>query len=88
MAELTRRLQILLSQEQFDFLKDLSARRDTSVGDLIRYAVDRTYRPSSSLVKLQVLHELRQNRFVESDSLDTLLEDLGRIRTQEERRER
>jgi len=43
MAELTRRLQILLDQRRYDRLEALARRRKTSVATLIREAVDTAF---------------------------------------------
>ncbi len=68
MAEYTRRLQILLSEEQHDFLQQLSERRRTSVGELVRRAVEEVYRPASSLSELQAIDRLRRRSFMEEST--------------------
>lgn len=72
MADYTRRLQVLLTEEQFQFLKDLSRQKRRSVGDLIRDSVDRAYRPSSSLAHLRVVGELRSASFLKGISLEDM----------------
>ncbi len=62
MAELTRRLQLLLDPEQMEQLQALAKQRRKSVAELIREAVDRTYSPRSNLQALRVLDELRRGR--------------------------
>jgi len=64
MAELTKRLQILMTEEEFQFLKHLSGEKRRSVGDLVRQAVARTYRPSSSVSQLWALKDIEENTFL------------------------
>ncbi|MBL8020275.1 MAG: hypothetical protein JNM27_11465 [Leptospirales bacterium] len=59
MAELTRRLQILLDPEQMEYLQTLSRERRKSVAELIRESVDIVYRPRSDLGKKRALADLR-----------------------------
>ena len=72
MADYTRRLQILLTEEQFQFLKELSHQKRRSVGDLIRDSVDQAYRPSSSLAHLRVIGELRSASFIKGATLEEI----------------
>lgn len=48
MPHYNKRLQILLSEDQFHFLKDLSERNNRPVADIIREAVEKVHRPSSN----------------------------------------
>lgn len=59
MAELTRRLQILLDPEQMEYLQSLAKARRKSVAELIRESVDIVYRPRSDLGRKRALAELR-----------------------------
>lgn len=59
MADYTRRLHVLLSEEQFDFLNDLAHRHRRSVGELVREAIDHTYRPVTDTAPLLALRTLR-----------------------------
>lgn len=45
MATLTRRLQVLLEEERFNRLEELARRRETTVAQLARDALDRAYPP-------------------------------------------
>lgn len=63
MAELNRRLQLLLSEEQFSFYKQLSEQRGQPVSELIRLAMDEVYRPASNLRPLQALHKIRASDY-------------------------
>lgn len=58
MADYTKRLQILLSEEQYAFIKETAKSRRISVGELIRNAVEEIYRPRISLRELQALSSL------------------------------
>ncbi|MDH5655475.1 MAG: hypothetical protein OEZ34_06175 [Spirochaetia bacterium] len=69
MAELTRRVQILMTDEEYDFLKSLSDEKRRSVGDLIRSAVAKQYRPSSSVAHLWALDEIKDTVYLNEDSL-------------------
>ncbi len=60
MQELNRRLQVLLSEEQFNFIKDIARQRGQSMGDIVRNAVDRVYRPSLPVESRQHLQKLRE----------------------------
>jgi hypothetical protein len=64
MAELTKRLQILLTEEEFQYLKNLSHEKRRSVGDLVRSAVARTYRPSTSVSQLWALKDIQENEYL------------------------
>jgi hypothetical protein len=41
MSMLSRRLQVLIAPEQYDRLRREARRRETSVGDVVRQAIDR-----------------------------------------------
>lgn len=75
MAELDRRFQLLLTQEQMEFLKSLSEERGSSVGDLIRIAVDQYYRPSSPAETGRILKELSQTSFLHNPDIDSVWEE-------------
>ncbi len=47
MPRLTRRTQILFSPEQYNKLHALSAEAHTSIGELVRGAVDKVYGPET-----------------------------------------
>lgn len=47
MEELTKKTTILFSLEQYDYLRRLAKRRQTSVGDLVRTACKEQYGGSS-----------------------------------------
>lgn len=57
MPTLTRRVQILLSPQQYERLEALARTRGTSIGALIRQAVEKLYMESE---KLERLHAIRQ----------------------------
>ncbi len=61
MPELNRRLHILIKEDQMEFLKDLSERRKRPIGELVREAVEQTYRPHGSLLGLRALESLRES---------------------------
>ncbi|MCB1308120.1 MAG: hypothetical protein KDK30_08075 [Leptospiraceae bacterium] len=61
MADYTRRLHVLLSDEQFDFLNDLAQRHRRSVGELVREAIDHTYRPVTDTAPLLAVQTLRDH---------------------------
>ncbi|MCR9144491.1 MAG: hypothetical protein NXI24_19795 [bacterium] len=65
MADYTRRVQILLTEEQHDFLTGLAESRRRSVGDLVRTAFEEVYRPSASIRELQALERLGQHTYIE-----------------------
>ncbi len=46
-ADLSQRFQILLTEEQYRFIKEKAAKSGQSASDLIRLAVDTAYRPRS-----------------------------------------
>ena len=79
MADYTRRLQVLLTDEQYDFLHQLAADRRQSVGELVRTAFEETYRPSQSIRELQVLQSLGERTYIE-ESPQQILEELARRR--------
>lgn len=47
MPKLTKRAQILFSPEQYSKLHALSAQAHTSIGELVREAIDRAYGPET-----------------------------------------
>ena len=69
MAELTRRLQLLLDPDQMEHLQAIAKQRRKSVAELIREAVDRAYRPRSNLQALRVLDELRDRHWISADAI-------------------
>jgi hypothetical protein len=44
---MSRRTQVILTDRQHAFLRDESARTGLSIGELVRRAIDRTYRPQA-----------------------------------------
>ena len=68
MAELNRRMQLLLSEEQFDFYKALSEKRGQPVSELIRRAMDETFRPATNVSSLQALRKIRHTTYAASDA--------------------
>ncbi|MCE9599294.1 MAG: ribbon-helix-helix protein, CopG family [Spirochaetia bacterium] len=72
MAELTRRLQILLDPEQMEYLQTLSKQRRKSVAELIRESVDIVYRPRSDLGKKRALADLRAETVLKIEPGDLL----------------
>lgn len=70
MAELTRRLQLLLEPEQMEYLQAIAKQRNKSVAELIRDAVDKAYSPRSNLKAIQVLEALRDTSWISADALD------------------
>ncbi|MEM7129972.1 MAG: hypothetical protein AAF702_26820 [Chloroflexota bacterium] len=62
MAELTKRVQVLLPEEQWNELTYIAAEQKESVGHLIRWAINTVYFPQSQeeniAEKLQILDEL------------------------------
>lgn len=59
MAELTRRLQILLDPDQMESLQAIGQKRRKSVAELIREAVDIQYRPRTEVRRIQAIESLR-----------------------------
>ena len=59
MAELTRRLQILLDPDQMESLQAIAQKRRKSVAELIREAVDIQYRPRTEVRRIQAMESLR-----------------------------
>jgi hypothetical protein len=53
-----KRLQIFLSQTQYDFLTAESRRSSVSMGELIRRAIDSTYGPSGAKRVHLITHTL------------------------------
>ncbi len=76
-ADYTRRLQILLTEGQHEFLTQLAERRGQSVADLVRSAVQAAYAPQASLTELRVLDQLREAVFLDADALARALAELG-----------
>ncbi len=70
MAEYTRRVQILLTDEQHEFLTGLADRRRRSVGDLVRSAFEEVYRPAASIREFQSLRVLEQHLYIEETPAD------------------
>lgn len=52
-----------MTEEEFDFLKNLSKEKNRSIGDLIRSAVGKAYRPSSPTTHLWALDDLEKKQF-------------------------
>jgi hypothetical protein len=68
MAELTRRLQILLDPDQMTHLKEIARQRRKSVAELIRESVDLIYRPRSDLKRKRILSDLKTQSFFRLDA--------------------
>ncbi len=64
MAELTRRLQILLDPDQMETLQRIAQERRKSVAELIREAVDTQYSPRTELRRVQALESLRAQTYL------------------------
>lgn len=58
MPTLTRRVQVLLSPEQYERLAALARARGTSVGALIREAVEQLYSQSGEEERLQAVRQM------------------------------
>lgn len=74
MADYTKRMQILLSEEQNSFLRDLAERRGQSVGDLVRNAVDYAYRPAVHLNRARILEKLAERVYINNISMDDIVD--------------
>lgn len=74
---LKERLQVLVTAEQRQRLESEAQRRGTSVGSLIREAVDAHYGTVSQADRLRALEAIRvtQGRFLSPDELDRLIAD-------------
>ncbi len=46
MAELVKRVQVLLEQDEYDWIKRLSIQEHKSIGAMVREALNKTYRRS------------------------------------------
>lgn len=66
--EYNRRLQVLLTEDQFAFLNDLARRNRRSVGELVRHAIEHTYRPSVSTGPLRALSTIGRKTYLSSGS--------------------
>ncbi len=75
-ADYTRRLQILLTEGQHEFLTQLAERRGQSVADLVRSAVQAAYAPQASLTELRIIEQLRADAFLDSAALERALAQL------------
>ena len=64
MAELNKRVQVLLPKEQWEELTYIAAEQKESVGHMIRQAINQVYFPQSQeeniLERLQIIDELAQ----------------------------
>jgi len=78
MAEYTRRLQLLLKEEQLNTLKEIAGRRNISTAELIRETVEEVYRPRSEIQALNALSSLRKLSFIEEFSWSEILAGRGR----------
>ena len=75
MAELTRRLQLLLEPEQMEYLQAIARQRNKSVAELIREAVEKEYSPRSNLRAMRALEGLKRNSWLAAEEID----DSGRL---------
>ncbi len=77
MHMLTERLQILVSPEQRRRLEAEGKRRGTSVGSLIREAVDARFGAVTTADRLRALEEIRamRGRFLNPDELNRVIEE-------------
>lgn len=69
MAELTRRLQLLLDPEQMQHLQTIAKQRRKSVAELIREAVDRAYSPRTNIQAIRALESLRDRHWISADAI-------------------
>ena len=77
MADLTRRVHILLKEDQWEYLKNLSELRQKPVGELMREAVESAYRPRSDARARFALKNLGETAFLEDQNLSELRQNLG-----------
>lgn len=65
MADLNQRLQILLTEEQMNFVKNLSRETGKSTGELIRTALDQTFRPEDPFIdRIRLLQRIAKEDFL------------------------
>ena len=64
MENYNKRLHVLVTEEQFLHLKELSRNRRVGVGQLVREAIDQVYRPYSEINLRQQLNQLRDTAFI------------------------
>ncbi len=67
MPTLTRRVQILLSPQHYERLEALARARGTSIGTLIRHAVEALYLQSDEHERLQAVRRLSTLRLPVAD---------------------
>lgn len=79
-ADLNRRLQILLSEEQFAFLKELSSKTKRPVGDLVRMAVEKVYRPSTDIQKIRIIESFRDRAVTEEESMAEIKNKMAELK--------
>ena len=61
MAQLERRLQLLLSDAQYAFVSEQAQKQRCSVAEAIRRAIEKQYAPHSNYQSLLVLQHLQEN---------------------------
>ncbi len=72
MPSYTRRLHILVSEEQFHLLESLAEKNRTSLAELVRHAIETTFQPASSTKQLQALKKLSKFSLLSAESWQRL----------------
>lgn len=58
-------MHILLSESQYEILKDLSTRKKKPIGKLVREALEIAYFPDSKLEPIRALNELKMTKWID-----------------------
>jgi predicted DNA-binding protein len=82
MEALTKRIQILLSEEQYGLLKRLAAAKHTSVGALVREAVEAVYLEDLKDKRVKIAQRLVEMELPVADWLE-MEEEITRGATEE-----
>jgi len=64
MPDYVKRLQVLLTEEQFHFIHELAKKRRSSAGELMRHAMEEYYRPKTSEKKKQILKQIEERSYL------------------------
>ena len=74
MVNYGKRLHILLSESQYEILKDLSSRKKKPIGKLIREALEIVYFPDSKLEPIWALNELKTTKWIDQQPSKNIAE--------------
>ncbi len=70
-----KRFNILLTDEEFSFLKEISKNENKPVSEILRNAVDYLYKPKSNIEIIQVLEKFYNKNYLGSFNFESFIKN-------------